>query len=177
MTTLPGTPAAEDVRWLFGVQLGAHFLDSPDQRVLLIESRNVFARRRFHRQKGHLVLSAMRHRAAELGERCDYRKSTTYGAVARDVTNQGDTLSVCHPTSFAALDLVRRIPGVQVLDARGFATSMAEFAAWADNRFGGLTCSRTWNWFSSRCVIVDQPPLIELLTRQCPTVLASNGLR
>ena len=32
--------------------------------------RRVFARRRFHRQKAHLVLSAMRHRAAELGDRC-----------------------------------------------------------------------------------------------------------
>ena len=38
--------------WLFGDQLGEHFLDSPDQRVLLIESRKVFARRRFHRQEG-----------------------------------------------------------------------------------------------------------------------------
>nr|WP_284291553.1 hypothetical protein [Angustibacter aerolatus] len=27
----------------------------------------MFARRRFHRAKAHLVLSAMRHRAAELG--------------------------------------------------------------------------------------------------------------
>ncbi len=122
------------VRWLFGDQLGAHFLDSPDQRVLLIESRKVFARKRFHRQKAHLVLSAMRHRAAELGERCDYRRSSTYAAAVRDVTHDGGTLSVCHPTSYAALDLVRRTPRVQVLEARGFATSMAEFADWADSR-------------------------------------------
>jgi deoxyribodipyrimidine photolyase-related protein len=68
---------AEPVRWLFGDQLGPHFLDSDDQRVLLIESRKVFARRRFHRQKAHLVLSAMRHRAAELGDRCEYRAAAT----------------------------------------------------------------------------------------------------
>ncbi|MGC4938145.1 cryptochrome/photolyase family protein [Kribbella sp. DT2] len=53
-------------RWLFADQLGPHFVDSRDQPVLLIESRAVFARRRFHRQKAHLVLSALRHRAAEL---------------------------------------------------------------------------------------------------------------
>ena len=47
-------------------------------RVLLIECRAVFARRRFHRQKAHLVLSAMRHRAAELGDQCRYVRSDTY---------------------------------------------------------------------------------------------------
>ena len=59
-------------RWLFGDQLGPHFLDDTDVDVLLIESTAVLRRRSFHRQKAHLVLSAMRHRAAELGERCTY---------------------------------------------------------------------------------------------------------
>ncbi|WP_369830017.1 cryptochrome/photolyase family protein [Mycobacterium sp. 1465703.0] len=53
-------------RWCFADQLGPHFLDHPGQPVLLIESRAVFERRRFHRRKAHLVLSALRHRAAEL---------------------------------------------------------------------------------------------------------------
>ena len=64
---------------VFGDQLGPHFLDDPDQPVLLVESRAVFARRRFHRQKAHLVLSAMRHRAAELGDQCRYVRADTYG--------------------------------------------------------------------------------------------------
>ena len=61
-------------RWCFADQLGPHFLDAPEQPVLLIESRAVFARRRFHRQKAHLVLSALRHRAAELGDRADFQR-------------------------------------------------------------------------------------------------------
>ena len=101
-----GQAGSEPVRWLFGDQLGPHFLDSDDQRVLLIESRKVFARRRFHRQKAHLVLSAMRHRAAELGDRCEYRTAATYSEVLRD-RPAGAELSVCHPTSYAARDLVR----------------------------------------------------------------------
>ena len=121
--------AESTVRWIFGDQLGPHFLDSDDQPVLLIESRRVFARKAFHRQKAHLVLSAMRHRAAELGDRCEYRTADTYAEVVR-----GRTLSVCHPTSYPARDLLRRLPGVQVLPARGFATSMAAFADWADSR-------------------------------------------
>ena len=43
-------------RWLFADQLGPHFLDSPRQPVLLIESKRVFRRRAFHRQKAHLIL-------------------------------------------------------------------------------------------------------------------------
>jgi deoxyribodipyrimidine photolyase-related protein len=71
-------------RWLFGDQLGPYFLDSSIQKVLLIESQRVFRRRRFHRQKAHLILSAMRHRAVELGEsQCDYRQADTYGEVLR----------------------------------------------------------------------------------------------
>ncbi len=39
-------------RWLFGDQLGPHFLDDSDQPVLMIESKAVFARRTFHRAEG-----------------------------------------------------------------------------------------------------------------------------
>ena len=82
-------------RWLFGDQLGPHFLDSDDTEVLMIESRRVFERRAFHRQKAHLVLSAMRHRAAELGRRCHYLSAPRY----RDGLAEVDgPLEVIQPT-------------------------------------------------------------------------------
>ncbi len=90
-------------RWLFGDQLGPHFLDSPDQQVLMIESRGVFASRRFHRAKAHLILSAMRHRAAELGEQCTYLRVNSYGEALNGIDER---LSVCHPTSRAAFEFV-----------------------------------------------------------------------
>jgi deoxyribodipyrimidine photolyase-related protein len=65
-------------RWCFADQLGRHFLDAPDQPVLLIESRAAFERRRFHRRKAHLVLSALRHRAAELGDQATFLQTRTY---------------------------------------------------------------------------------------------------
>ena len=117
-------------RWLFGDQLGPHFVDDDQQQVLIVESRAVFARRRFHRQKAHLVLSAMRHRAAELGDRCEYIRSDTYRPALRG------PLTVCHPTSHAALKLVRSLPDVLVLPARGFATAMPDFERWANDRGG-----------------------------------------
>jgi hypothetical protein len=38
-------------RWLFADQLGPHFVDEPDQAVLLVESKAVFRRRVFHRRR------------------------------------------------------------------------------------------------------------------------------
>ena len=53
------------MRLVFADQLGPHFVD--DGPVLLVESKAVLRRRRFHRAKAHLVLSALRHRAADAG--------------------------------------------------------------------------------------------------------------
>src|SRR3712207_2914023 len=102
-------------RWCFAEQLGPHFLDRPDQPVLLIESRAVFARRRFHRQKAHLVLSALRHPAAELGDQADLHQVHTY-AEALDLVRE--PLSVCAPTTWSSRDYVLRRPDLAVLAAR-----------------------------------------------------------
>ncbi|WP_299036117.1 cryptochrome/photolyase family protein [uncultured Pseudokineococcus sp.] len=140
MATAPGP-----TRWLFGDQLGPHFLgdvenpgDDGEQPVLLIESRKVFTRRRFHRQKAHLILSAMRHRAAELGDRCTYYRTDTYAEGLARLPRTALPLSVCSPTSRQAEDLVRSLdgsgdlPAVEVLPDRGYATSRQDFRRWAD---------------------------------------------
>jgi deoxyribodipyrimidine photolyase-related protein len=119
-------------RWLFADQLGPHFVDDvADAGVLLVESRAVFRRRRWHRRKAHLVLSALRHRAAELGDRCMLVSSETYRQALDDL---GERVEVCAPTSRAADALVRRLDGVDVLPARGWVLSRDEFAAWASGR-------------------------------------------
>jgi deoxyribodipyrimidine photolyase-related protein len=65
-------------RWLFADQLGPHF-SVGSGGVLLVESRAALGRRRYHRQKLHLVLSALRHRAAELGDSAILLRTRTYG--------------------------------------------------------------------------------------------------
>lgn len=125
-------------RWLFADQLGPHFLDDPsldepDQPVLLIEARSVFARKRWHRRKAHLVLSALRHRAAELGDRCEFVQAATYReALPRE------PLTVCQPTSWKAEEFVRSLPDVEVLAARGYATDRETFEQWAGDQRGLL---------------------------------------
>lgn len=121
-------------RWCFADQLGPHFLDHDDQRVLLVESTRVFARRRFHRQKAHLVLSALRHGAAELGERVRFVRAATYREAVDTID---EPLSVCGPTSRGAERLVHALD-VEVLPARGFVTAREDFAAWPDGRSGRL---------------------------------------
>ncbi|MEV1290018.1 cryptochrome/photolyase family protein [Micromonospora sp. NPDC049679] len=122
-------------RWLFADQLGPHFLDDPRQPVLLVESKAVFRRRVFHRQKAHLILSALRHRAAELGEQAVHVRSEAYADALRQLDEPVD---VCHPTSRRARQLVTSLDQVTVRGARGFVTSSADFAAWADDRRGAL---------------------------------------
>jgi len=118
-------------RWLFGDQLGPHFLDRADQPVLMVEARGVLVRRRFHRAKAQLVLSAMRHRAAKLGDQCVYVRADSYGEALDGIA---EPLSVCHPTSRAALRLVQGRGDIEVLPARGFATSTDDFDRWVRSR-------------------------------------------
>ncbi|MCL7427218.1 cryptochrome/photolyase family protein [Streptomyces sp. YS415] len=130
------------MHWLFGDQLGPHFLrpsaDSEltrDTPLLMIEARSVFRRRRFHRAKAHLILSAMRHRAAQLGDRLTYVRANTYQE-GLDRAARGRSLNVHHPTSHAALALVNRLPQVTLGPARGFLVPMQDFTAWADGHGG-----------------------------------------
>lgn len=124
-------------RWLFGDQLGPHFLGSDEdpgddgsQRVLLVVSRSAFRRRRYHRAKAQLILSAIHHRAAELGDRAVLVVAETYREA---VTKVDGPLSVVDPTSWAARRLVRDL-GAAVLPSRGFVSSESEFAAWVEQR-------------------------------------------
>ena len=59
-----GTPL-----WLFADQLGPRFHggDHEHRPILLVEASSALSGRRFHRQKLHLILSALRHANADLG--------------------------------------------------------------------------------------------------------------
>ncbi|WP_181765515.1 cryptochrome/photolyase family protein [Streptomyces albidus (ex Kaewkla and Franco 2022)] len=118
-------------RWCFADQLGPHFLDGKDQPVLLVESRAVLRRRRFHRQKAHLVLSALRHRAAELGEQARFLQTDTYRQALEELR---EPVTVCGPTSHAAARFVQGLDAVTVLPSRGFVTSRDDFEEWAAQR-------------------------------------------
>ncbi|MHC8496251.1 MAG: cryptochrome/photolyase family protein [Actinomycetes bacterium] len=126
-------------RWLFADQLGPHFTDDLAEHdvVLIIVATGSFRRRRYHRAKAHLVLSAMYHRAGELGDRCVLIEAETFTEgvqrYCRDFSVTPASISVSNPTSYGGRRLVQRL-GVEVLDARGFVSSEQEFAHWAQTR-------------------------------------------
>jgi (6-4)DNA photolyase len=134
---MSGAPAASR-RWLFADQLGPHYLDDPGQPALLIESRAAFARRPVHRRRAHLLLSALRHRAAGSGGQVRLVQADTYRdgleRATRGARGRDGQLTACAPTSQAAGRFVRALPQVTVLPARGFGTSGEEFSAWARAR-------------------------------------------
>lgn len=120
-------------RVLFADQLGPHFDDGGP--VVVPEVLGPLRRRKYHRQKAHLILSALRHRVAELGDRVDHRKGESY----RDVLG-GMDLEIINPTSYGLRRLVGELQtnaSVSVLPARGFVTSEEDFGSWAQSTKGG----------------------------------------
>jgi deoxyribodipyrimidine photolyase-related protein len=103
------TPARDDTPlWLFADQLGPamHGGEHAHREVLLIESTAALRKRRYHRQKLHLVLSAIRHADRDLGERATLIRTDTY----TDALERFDRpVRVHQPTSFAAERFVGRL--------------------------------------------------------------------
>jgi deoxyribodipyrimidine photolyase-related protein len=137
----------ERTRWIFVGQLGNAFDDGG--RMLLVEARSELRRAPLHRAKAHLLLSAIRHRAAELGERVEFHQVEHY----QDVVAGRDDLEVIDPPSFAERRLVRSI-GATVLPSRGFVTSEADFSEWADARKGRPIMEDFYRWVRVRSGIL-----------------------
>ncbi|WP_280803927.1 cryptochrome/photolyase family protein [Aurantimicrobium minutum] len=115
-------------------QLGPHFDDGGD--VLLIEAKAVLARRPYHWAKAHLILSALRHRAAELGERARYVRADHYRDVLRPLLDSGETLDVINPTSWGSRALVQEF-NIPTVPSRGFVSSEEFFQNWAAGKKAG----------------------------------------
>ncbi len=118
-------------RWITAEQLGPAFDDGGP--IVLVENTAVFRRRPTHRQKAHLYLTALRHRARELDERGTFVPASSYRAALQDAGLTGAALEAIDPPSWAARRLVREL-GASILPSRGFVTSETDFANWASGR-------------------------------------------
>jgi (6-4)DNA photolyase len=123
--------------WLFADQLGprVHGGEHAHRPVLLVEAESALRRRRYHRQKLHLVMSGLRHAAADLGERATLIRAGTYTEALR---RYGRPVLVHEPTSFAAAAFVERLRDrglvVEILPTPTFALPRNDFRQWAGNR-------------------------------------------
>jgi len=147
--------------WVLGDQL-SH--DNPAltgaDRVLLIESRTKLDAGRWHRQKLHLVLSAMRHFAAELRERgfeVDQRRAQSFATGLRSHVREHrpETVRLLRPSSRRGFDALGGLARVQIVDESLFLTHPDEFAAWAGDR-RKLRMEDFYRWQRKRLgVLVD----------------------
>lgn len=122
---------------LFADQLGPDFHggEHSGRPVLLVESAAALRRRASHRQKLHLILSALRHATAGLGERATLIRADTYTEALR---RYGRPVLVFEPTSMAAESFVHRLRErglvIEVLPTPAFALSRSDFRQWAGDR-------------------------------------------
>lgn len=134
-TKTTSSSGGPDPLWLFADQLGPHIhssADHKDRQILLVESTAALARRGGHRQKAHLLLSGMRHLAAELGDRAEFWQSEGY----RDALVEfGRPVVVHEPSSRAASRFVHALhdEGLvsEILPNPTFALSREDFETWA----------------------------------------------
>ena len=151
--------------WIFGDQLdrnrGALSGRVPGEcRVLLVESETLVTSRRWHRQRLHLVLSAMMHFAAELrdeGFEVDHRRASTLGQGLREhVAEFGARRVVAmEPTSWDAHGVLERL-GVELVRNDLFLCHYDEFAGWAAGR-KRLTMEDFYRWQRQRLdVLMDE---------------------
>ena len=123
--------------WLFADQIGPHVYsgEHAQRPILLIEADSALRRRRSHRQRVHLILSGLRHAAADLGERATLIRAGTYTEALR---SYGKPVLVHEPTSHVAEAFVHRLHRdglvVDILPNATFALSRKEFRQWAGDR-------------------------------------------
>ncbi len=130
--------------WVLGDQLNRRIGALADaepgvDRVLLVESEELIARPR-HRQRTHLVLTAMRRFAAELtdeGFEVDLRRAATVrsGIDAHRRERRPDEVVVTEPLSRGARRLAVEV-GASSVRSNQFLCHEDDFAAWARGRGG-----------------------------------------
>ena len=112
---------------------------SPDTcRVLLVESEAALTSRRWHLQRAHLVVSAMRHFASELREAgfaVDYRHAASLeaGVAAHRCEFDVDHIVATQPNSHRAVTRLEAMD-IELLRNRLFLTTPDEFVGWAESR-------------------------------------------
>ena len=129
--------------WVLGDQLnrsiGALADADPDRdRVLLVESHAKLTSKRWHRQRAHLVLAAMRRFADELrsaGFDVDHRRAASLRAGFREHVDEyaPGTVVATEPASWSGRELLRDLD-VGLVRSNQFLCHYDEFDAWAADR-------------------------------------------
>ena len=151
--------------WVLGDQLdrtaGALRDRHPgDCRVLLVESRSFVESARWHRQRVHLVLSAMEHFAHELrteGFEVDHRHAPTlrHGMLDHCAEYAPSAVIAMEPHRWDTRERLERW-GVELVRNDRFLCHPTEFAEWASGR-NRLTMEDFYRWQRRRLGVLMEP--------------------
>ncbi len=154
-----------DTIWILGDQLnrdlGALADRKPgDCRVLLVTSETKISAKRWHRQRLHLVLSAMAHFAADLraeGFEVDHRRASTLAAGLRAHLAHHDVGKVIamEPMSWDGRAMLNEA-GVELVPNLQFLCHYEDFAAWAENRTA-FKMEDFYRWQRTRLGVLIEP--------------------
>ena len=154
-----------DTVWILGDQLnrnvGALANRTPgDCRVLLVTSEAKLGEKRWHRQRLHLVLSALAHFAAELraeGFEVDHRRAPTLAAGLRAhvAVHDVDRVIAMEPMSWDGRAMLTEA-GVEVVPNDQFLCHYEEFASWVGNK-KVLKMEDFYRWQRARLDVLIEP--------------------
>jgi len=154
--------------WVLGDQLNrdlAHLRDTnpADTRVLLVLNRAKLRQKRWHRQRAHLLVTAMRRFAAELGDagyEVDWREADSFRQAHAEHVEafSPDVVRALEPANRTGRAVLQDL-GVDLVRSDAFLTHPDEFAAWADEHVrsdGSLLMEDFYRWQRRRLdVLVD----------------------
>lgn len=151
--------------WVLGDQLdrtdGALGRYQPGEcRILLVESARLVSSKRWHRQRLHLVLSAMAHFADERraeGFEVDERSAPTLAQGLRDHVAEfsADVVQATEPLSWDGRALLQRL-GVELVRSDRFLCHYDDFAAWSSSR-KQLKMEDFYRWQRTRLSVLMEP--------------------
>ncbi len=156
--------------WVLGDQLNRSFgplanADPANDRVLLIESATKIGSKRWHRQRLHLTLTAMRTFADELrvlGFDVDYRTAPTIaaGLLAHRAECCPTSVVVMSPLNWDGAELIKHLD-VDIVANDQFLCSPTLFAEWAEQASKSgtrrLTMENFYRWQRTRLGILVEP--------------------
>ena len=157
-----------DTVWVLGDQLNrdlAHLRDTTpgDTRVLMVLSLAKLRSKPWHRQRAHLIVTAMRRFADELRDRgyeVDWREADTFAQAHADhvAAFSPDVVRAMEPMNRTGRRVLLDL-GVELVRSDAFLTHPDEFRAWADDNGrsdGSLLMEDFYRWQRRRLdVLVD----------------------
>lgn len=162
---MPSSAKSLDTVWVLGDQLnrrsGGLVAREPGEcRVLLVTSESKIASKRWHRQRLHLVLSAMAHFAAELraeGFEVDHRTAPSLARGLRSHREEFDVgrVVVMEPMSWDGRQMLAQLD-VELVPNDQFLCHYGDFAEWAGERTS-LKMEDFYRWQRVRLDILIDP--------------------